>query len=34
LLIISSNDKKEYSFCHEIINVSDFKKNWALGIRN
>ena len=27
LLIISSNDKKEYSFCHEIINVSDFKKN-------
>ena len=25
LLIISSNDKKEYSFCSEIINISDFK---------
>jgi ABC-type multidrug transport system ATPase subunit len=26
LLIISSNDKKEYSFCDEIIDVTDFKK--------
>ena len=26
LLIISSNDKKEYSFCDEIIDVRDYKK--------
>jgi ABC-type multidrug transport system ATPase subunit len=26
LLIISSNDKKEYSFCDEIIDIRDFKK--------
>ena len=25
LLIISSNDKKEYSFCNEIINMRDYK---------
>jgi ABC-type multidrug transport system ATPase subunit len=26
LLIISSNDKKEYSFCDEILDVRDYKK--------
>lgn len=26
LLIISSNDKKEYTFCDEIIDVRDYKK--------
>ena len=25
LLIVSSNDKKEYSFCNEIINISEYK---------
>ncbi len=25
LIIISSNDKKEYSFCHEILDIRDFK---------
>jgi ABC-type multidrug transport system ATPase subunit len=25
LLIVSSNDKKEYSFCNEIINISGYK---------
>jgi len=25
LLIISSNDKKEYSFCDKIINITDYK---------
>ncbi|MGN6532109.1 MAG: ABC transporter ATP-binding protein [Ginsengibacter sp.] len=27
LLIISSNDKKEYSFCDEILDVRNFKKS-------
>ena len=31
LVIISSNDKKEYSFCNGIINMTDFK---SLGIEN
>ena len=26
LLIISSNDKEEYSFCEEVISISDYKK--------
>jgi ABC-type multidrug transport system ATPase subunit len=25
LVIVSSNDKKEYSFCDEIINIMDYK---------
>ncbi|HEY5371701.1 MAG TPA: ABC transporter ATP-binding protein [Hanamia sp.] len=25
LIIISSNDKKEYSFCHEILDIRNFK---------
>ena len=28
LLIISSNDKKEYSFCDKIINITDYKWNF------
>ena len=31
LVIISSNDKKEYSFCNGIINMTDFK---SFGIEN
>ena len=26
LLVISSNDKEEYSFCEEVISISDYKK--------
>lgn len=25
LIIVSSNDKKEYSFCHEVIDMRDYK---------
>ncbi len=26
LVIVSSNDKQEYEFCHEVLNMMDLKK--------